>query len=169
MNSTPHAQMKVTIIKTTGPTLGQLLFNNSNKIDNVSDCNLRGCIVCKNDIQNLSGVVTSTVTKSNFLVKNELDCSQGGIYVVSGACSAQYSVKTVHFGVRLKEHLKTHKASAVYCHMKDCHSCNEINDFQVTYVENYQNRGKYSLSEREYLWNWRIKGSINVQKTLMKS
>ena len=69
----------------------------------------------------------------------------------------------------MKEHLKTSKGSSVYCHMKDCHMCNSANDFEVTYVENYHNRGKYSLSEREYLWNYRIKGTINLQKTLMKS
>ena len=39
-------------------------------------------------------------------------------------------------------------------------------DIQVQFLENVWDRGKYSLSEREYLWNKRMKGSINVQKTL---
>ena len=53
--------------------------------------------------------------------------------------------------------------------MKEYRSCNDIKDFSVTYVENYLSRGKYSLSEREMLWNERIKGLINVQKTLVSS
>ena len=105
----------------------------------------------------------------NILSKITWNCNQGGIYIASGICSAQYTGKTVYFGTRMKEHLKTSKSSSVYCHMKDCHMCNSANDFEVTFVENYHNRGKYSLSEREYLWNSRIKGTINLQKTLMKS
>ena len=75
----------------------------------------------------------------------------------------------MYFGTRIKEHLKSSKGSAIYFHMKDCYMCNDAKDFEVTFVENYQNRGKYSLSEREYLWNSRIKGTINLQKPLMKS
>ena len=62
----------------------------------------------------------------------------------------------MYFGTRIKEHLKTSKGSAVYCHMKDCHMCDDAKDFEVT------------SSEREYLWNSRIKGTINLQKTLIK-
>ena len=169
VNSTPHANIKVVIVKTTGLTIGQLLFNNSNRDVEPYDCMVKGCVVCPNDIQNVSGVVVSNVSGSQYFVKNNLNCNQGGIYIASGICSAQYTGKTVYFGTRMKEHLKTSKGSSVYCHMKDCHMCNSANDFEVTYVENYHNRGKYSLSEREYLWNYRIKGTINLQKTLMKS
>ena len=169
VNSTPHANIKVVIVKTTGLTIGQLLFNNSNRDVEPSDCMVKGCVICPNNIQNESGVVVSNVSGSQYFVKNNLNCNQGGIYIASGICSAQYTGKTVYFGTRMKEHLKTSKSSSVYCHMKDCHMCNSANDFEVTFVENYHNRGKYSLSEREYLWNSRIKGTINLQKTLMKS
>ena len=50
--------------------------------------------------------------------------------------------------------------------MNQCQQCNVTRDFSITYVESYLSRGKYSLSEREMLWNERIKGRINVQKTL---
>ena len=58
------------------------------------------------------------------------------------------------------------KAPAVYAHKQKCNRCNETNDFTITFVENYQNKGKYSLSEHEFFWNNRIKGATNTQKTL---
>ena len=87
-------------------------------------------------------------------------------YVVEGACHEQYTGKTVNFSNRFTEHFTTSKSSAVYCHKQKCSTCNSAKDFKVSYVENYQKRGKYSLSEREFLWNHRIKGTINIQKTL---
>ena len=167
VNRTPHAQIKVDIVKTTGPTIGQLLFNNSNRnCEGIDSCHLRSCVVCPNDIRDDSGVVYSTTNHQHFRLGRELNCNEGGIYVVSGACSEQYSGKTVHFGPRMKEHLKTQKSSTVNKHMKNCDKCNEIKDFKITYVESYHDRGKYTLSEREYLWNHRIQGSMNIQKTL---
>ena len=82
------------------------------------------------------------------------------------SCSAQYTGKTIHFGPRMKEHLKSSGTSAVSDHMNSCNTCYFVRDFHVTYVEHYNDRGKYSLSEREYLWDHRIKGSINLQKIL---
>ena len=66
----------------------------------------------------------------------------------------------------MKEHLKTSKPSSVSDHMTNCNICYIPSDFHVNYVEHYDDRGKYSLSEREYLWDYRIKGSINLQKIL---
>ena len=48
----------------------------------------------------------------------------------------------VHFGNRGKEHLHTSKATAVYAHKQKCNRCNETNDFTITFVENYQYKGK---------------------------
>ena len=78
-------------------------------------------------------------------------------------CHDQYSGTTVHFGNRGKEHFHTSRATTAYAHKQ---KCNETNDFTITFVENYQNKGKYSLSEREFFWNNRIKGVMNTQKTL---
>ena len=149
------------IVKTTGPIIVQLLFNNSNKAlhDNI-DCPLSNCFVCSNDIQNTSGVASSTTNGTHFRLGKPLNCSQGGIYLVSGACSEQYTGKTVHFGPRMKEHLRTSKSSTVYKHMQNCSTCNDVKDFTCTYIENYNDRGKYSLSEREYLWNHRFQGTV---------
>ena len=44
--------------------------------------------------------------------------------------------------------------------------CNGLGDCSVSFMEHYWDRGKYTLSEKEYLWNHRMKGSLNVQKTL---
>ena len=36
----------------------------------------------------------------------------------------------------------------------------------VHFLENVHSRGKYTLSEREFLWNKRLGGEINIQKIL---
>ena len=89
--------------------------------------------------------------------------------MVKGICGDQYSGKTIHFGTQGKEHFHKSKTTAVYAHRQQCNQCNVAKDFTITYVENFLNRGKYSLSEREYFWNQRIKGVINTQKTLMSA
>ena len=43
-----------------------------------------------------------------------------------------------------------------------------VNDVKVQFLENVWDRGKYSLSEREFLWNKRLKGNINIQKTISR-
>ena len=167
MNGIPSTKIIISIVRTTGPTLGQLLFNNANPSQNVISCSLENCVVCKNDIEDKSGVVFSSTTKRDYkLGGRELTCNDGGIYVVTADCNAQYTGKTVNFGQRLKEHLQTSKQSSIYAHKQTCDVCFTLHDFKVTFVESYQDRGKYTLSEREFLWNWRIRGSINLQKTL---
>ena len=159
------SNIQIQIVMSTGTTLGGLLFNNNNKVQGfVEPCN--NCFVCRNDLQDKSGEVVSSVTGIKFNVDTNLSCNNGGIYVVSGGCNSQYSGKTIHFGNRGKEHFHTSKTTAVYAHKQNCNVCNEVNDFSIIYVENYLGRGKYSLSEREFFWNNRIKGVINTQKTL---
>ena len=149
----------------TGPTLGRFLFNNQNRNFLSEQC-APNCFVCVNGIQNKSGEIVSTVTGKQYKVPTNLSCNDGGIYVVKGSCGNQYSGKTIHFGVRGKEHLLTSKSTAIYHHKQKCKDCNNTKDFTITYVENLTNKGKYSLSERELFWNNRIKGVINIQKTL---
>ena len=157
---------KIQIVMSTGPTLARLLFNNRNSNMNTNEqCDLN-CFVCKNGLQNKSGRVVSTVTGMEYKVPNDLSCLNGGIYMVKGRCKSQYIGKTIHFGLRGKEHFSTSKNSSVYKHRQTCKECNNAKDFDITYLENMMNRGKYSLSEREYFWNNRIKGVINTQKTL---
>ena len=168
MNSLLKDVIKVQIVMSTGPTLGRLLFNNTNKVlGSIEPCG-NDCMVCHNELQDKSGGVTSSVTRKNYNIEKNLTCKNGGIYVVKGACNSQYSGKTIHFDTRGNQHFATN-STAVGNHRKDCNVCNSAKDFSISFVENYLNRGKYSLSEREFFWNNRIKGFINGQKTLKKS
>ena len=90
-----------------------------------------------------------------------------GIYGITCLCVGQYSGKTtVTNGRRFGEHWS--KSTSVKEHLKVCVSKPTPGDVKVQFLENVWDRGKYSLSEREYLWNKRIKGTINIQKVLSK-
>ena len=154
-------------MKSTAPTIGQYSFNNNNNSSSpICECHVDKCVVCPNDIQNKSGIVKSTFTEFSDKVDKKLTCNEGGIYVIQGACSDQYTGRTINYGNRGIEHFKKSKLTSIYDHKNKCHHCNVTSDFTITYVESYLSNGKYSLSEREMLWNERIKGRINVQKTL---
>ena len=158
--------MEVEIVKSTSLPIGRMLFNNNDKSTTTHSCTNPKCLSCKEDLLCKSGEVTSTVTGETYVIDDSINCSNGGIYVVDGACGSQYTGKTVNFSKRLNEHLGSSKQTSVFAHKQDCHTCYHTGDFKVTLCENYFKRGKYSLSEREYLWNHRIKGTMNVQKTL---
>ena len=161
------SKIRVSIVKTTGPSIAKLLFHNNNSSVSHVDCG--NCIVCNNGARNNDGVVTSKVTGKSFQISRNISCRNGGIYVYEGACVDQYSGKTtVPFGTRMVEHIRRQQTSSVYKHRRTCANCySNPENFKVSFVEDYRGRGKYTLSEREYLWNYRIKGVINVQKTLM--
>ena len=167
MNSLLPQNTYINIVKSTFPSLSRLLFNNNDKCGNPKKCNCSKCEICKNEtLLSQLDHVTSSATGYSYPVDSSLSCTDGGIYVIKGACDSQYTGKTVHFSTRSHEHFSTSKSSAIYQHKQKCNACNVTNDFEMTLVENYHNRGKYCLSEREYLWNSRIKGTMNVQKTL---
>ena len=168
-SSLSSTNLKIEIVKGTAPTIGQYLFNNNNKSPLMVECHVDKCIVCPNELESKSGIVKSVFKDMTYKVDRELSCNEVGIYVIQGVCSGQYTGKTINFGNRCIEHFKKSKTSAIHDHMKDCQQCNSPKDFSVTYIESYCSRGKYSLSEREMLWNERIKGAINVQKTLKSS
>ena len=71
---------------------------------------------------------------------------------------------TVTTGRRYNEHWR--KKTSVKEHMDRCEPKPTAGEVKVQFLENVWDRGKYSLSECEYLWNRRLKGSINIQKTL---
>ena len=162
----PQNTFHINIVKSTFPSISRLLFNNNDKCERPKNCNCSKCDLCKNAIRSQLDHVRSTATGYSYPVDPSLSCTDGGIYLIRGAYDSQYTGKTVHFSTRSHEHFSTSKSSAIYQHKQKCNSCNATNDFEMTLVENYHNRGKYCLSEREYLWNSRIKGTINVQKTL---
>ena len=157
--------LHINIVKSTSLSISRLLFNNREKVPSLP-CTNSKCQVCKYGALNTSGRITSNATGCSYTVDNSLTCSDGGIYVVTGSCKSQYTGKTVEFCKRCNEHFSNSKSSTVYQHKIKCVECYIPQDFEVTLVENTSNRGKYSLSEREHLWNFRIKGSMNVQKTL---
>ena len=78
--------------------------------------------------------VRSNVTGARYHIDSNVNCDNGGIYVVQGACNEHYTGKTVRFGNRLVEHFSKSKSSALYCHKQECHVCEDISDFIGTYV-----------------------------------
>ena len=58
------------------------------------------------------------------------------------------------------------KKSSVNDHSKECPQGRIKEDYRVHFLENVHSRGKYTLSEREFLWNERLGGEINIQKIL---
>ena len=77
----------------------------------------------------------------------------------------QYAGKTtVTHKARYKQHWT--KNTSVRDHLSTCPSKPKVGDVKIQFLENVWNRGKYSLSEREFLWNKRLKGTINIQKTI---
>ena len=98
-------------------------------------------------------------------------CMYACVYVCVCMCVCvciyqwDYSGKTIHFGIRGNEHF-LRNASSIHKYKQECSSCNGVSDVSISFIENYLNRGKYRLSEFELLWNSRIKGVLNIQKTL---
>ena len=126
---------------------------------NQSACS-SGCHICSNNTRGCLEKVESTKTKEAYSIDKRTHCNDSGIYLITCDCAEQYIGKTtVTFKQRFKEH-KT-KKTAVKEHLERCNK-----DVKIQLVENVWTRGKYSLSEREYLWNRRLKGDINIQKTL---
>ena len=160
------SKIKIELVKTTGPSIARSLFkNNNNGPDYLEDCGT--CIICRNDARNASNVLESTVTGKSYRITRDLTCANGGMYVYDGGCKDQYTGKTtVPYSNRTLEHLRKQKNSSVYKHREKCRDCNDSN-FKISFVEDYRKRGKFTLSEREYLWNFRMKGVINDQKTLV--
>ncbi len=155
------------IIKTTGPTIGSQLFNNFDKSD-VVRCGCGGkCFVCKNNARGDPESVVSSITKKKYHINPDITCKNSGIYAITCKCVDQYAGKTtITNGGRFKEHWS--KATSVRAHLQSCKSNPSVSDVKVQFLENVWNRGKYSLSEREFLWNKRLKGNINIQKTISK-
>ena len=160
------SKIRVSVIRTTGPSIAKMLFHNNDSTVTQVDC--RNCIVCNNQARNSESLIRSTTTGKTYQTARNISCRNGGIYIFEGDCVDQYTGKTtVEFGTRTLEHVQRQKSSSVYKHRNNCEQCRTTGKFNVTFVEDYRNRGKYTLSEREYLWNYRIKGVINGQKTLI--
>ena len=152
------------MVKTTAPNIGRLLFNNYDRTyEPRQNCS---CMICSNDVRGDDSVVTSSVTKKEYRICSNIDCSNSGIYAFTCKCEGQYSGKTtVGFNHRFPEHWNS-AGSSVHKHLQHYKCTDNCSDVKMQFLENVWSRGKYSLSEREYLWNRRLKGVINIQKTL---
>ena len=125
------------------------------------------CVICENDARGDRECVVSSITKKKYYINPHISCKNSGIYGITCLCVGQYSGKTtVTNGRRFGEHWS--KSTSVKEHLNVCLSKPTPGDVKVQFLENVWDRGKYSLSEREYLWNKRIKGTINIQKVLSK-
>ena len=157
--------IKFELIKTTGPTIGSLLFNNYDKPAFNEECCDSRCMVCENNARGDRNYVVSSVSQKKYFINPNINCKNSGIYAITCKCVDQYSGKTtVTNGKRFKEHWNT--CTSVKQHLAACKSNPTPGDVKVQFLENVWDRGKYSLSEREFLWTKRLKGTINVQKVI---
>ena len=163
-------KIKLEIVKSTGTNLGQLLFNNREKYDISNRCNKVSCSICINGIRVEENKVASKITSFKYNIDSNLNCENCGIYRIICPCSSAYNGKTTtEFGKRFPDHFKTYRESSVFEHTKTCPLGKNKEQFKIYFLENCLNRGKYTLSEREYLWNERLGGEINIQKILKSS
>jgi len=167
MNTLMAPQIKIELVKATAFPISRLLFHNSVNMGETVTCVSQSCFICSNVMKNSDSMVTSNITSNSYKTDKRLNCNDGGIYVITGGCGQQYTGKTTNtYSNRTNEHFCKSKTSSIFSHKQNCGKCVIAGDCSVTFVENYLNRGKYTLSEREYLWNCRIKGTLNIQKTL---
>jgi len=159
------SNIKFEIVKQTGSSLGRLLFNNNDGSQKSKACG-DDCTWCPTwEGDQLS--VKSNVNRSTHKIDGLLGCTDSGIYAINAKCGSQYIGKTTApFHERLSEHLSKEN-STLNEHVATCNICDK-DKFEMQFLENVWKRGKFSLSEREYLWNARLKGVINIQKTLKK-
>ena len=150
------------IVKTTGPTIGAQLFNNFDKSSLKSDeCN-GSCFVCINNARGDPEWIVSSISKKKYHINPNINCMNSGIYGITCKCVDQYAGKTtVANCIRFKENWSTD--TSVRSHIRSCPCKPTIDNVKVQFLENVWDRGKYSLSEREFLWNKRLKGNINIQ------
>ena len=153
-------------VKTTGPSLSKLLFNNNG--NNKANQMCGNCGICVDNRRGDEKKIVSTTRNVSYQINENLSCTRSGIYCVTCNCITQYTGKTsIPYNVRFLEHFDRKKGSAIFEHTQQCNEGNSVSSYKIQFLEDVWSRGKYSLSEREYLWNQRIKGSMNIQKTLI--
>ena len=158
--------IRIELVNSTGSSIGKLLFNNNVRSEVPHKCN-SFCVVCNKGLRGDSEQAVSPINGRSYRLNQNLNCMDGGIYAISCACTALYTGKTTTaFNKRFCEHFRSTN-SAVFDHSKHCQVGKKRENFSIQFLENVQSRGKYSLSEREYLWNSRLRGIVNIQKTLL--
>lgn len=162
-----NSTLKLELIYSTGFSLAQLLFNNKNNTISTRICPIDSkCPICNWKLRPEDASVISSAIKSEYPIDVHVCCHHAGIYCIQCKCLAQYTGKTICFSTRTAQHFKPGSKSSIAAHFQTCPTATKPEDFTIKLLENAWNRGKWTLSEREFLWNYRIKGSINIQKTL---
>ena len=162
--SLQNHNIKIELVKSTGASIAKMLFNNNVKCRREHAC--INCDVCSKNLRGDSEEVISPTNGRSYSLDKNLNCGNCGVYCICCACLALYTGKTTTFySNRFDEHFTT-PGSAVFDHMKHCQVGKNKDDYKIQFLENMYSRGKFSLSEREYLWNERLRGIINIQKTL---
>ena len=155
-------------VKTTGPSLSKLLFNNNGNEKISAMCG--NCNICIDDRRGDTKLVKSSIRSVDYKIDHKLGCKRSGIYCVTCNCQEQYTGKTtIPYTKRFSEHFKKDGGSAVFGHSVRCNEGKSMGDYTIQFLEDVWSRGKYTLSEREHLWDHRIKGSMNIQKILKTS
>ena len=74
--------------------------------------------------------------------------------------------RTIKFRDRFQRHLAPSGQSALKQHLEICEgeNVNLKSNFSFKLLEDMHARGKYTLGEREDLWIWKTRPSINIQK-----
>ena len=161
----PH-NIRLVNVKMTGPSLSKLLFHNNERFPVNKTCG-NNCAICVDNRRGDEKKVTSTTRNVTYNIDGYISCTNSGIYAITCECVSQYTGKTtIKFNGRFPEHFAKNKGSSIFEHTQHCMKGRSVTGYTIQFLENVCNRGKYSLSEREYLWNHRLKGSINIQKTL---
>ena len=161
--------IKLEIVMSTGSCIGNLLFNNNVKSAVARACGSPNCNVCLKGLRPDSDEIVSPTNGRSYVVAKNINCCNAGIYCICCACLSLYTGKTTGpFNKRDDEHFDPSKSSAVLDHTRTCEVGRNREDYTIQYLENMYSRGKYTLSEREYLWNERLRGILNIQKTLKR-
>ena len=88
-----NSNIQIEIVHCTSPSLSQLLSNNGNVHRNSHIRSSDGYAACRHHMVNHTGVVCNSVTGKRLKVDNNLNCSDGGIYVIDTTCTAKIQEK----------------------------------------------------------------------------
>ena len=128
-------------------------------------CSSGNCAICTKKLRSDPDEVVSATTARTYHTDSNLNCDNCGIYKITCPCQSMYTGKTTtSFGHRFGEHFRN--TSSINDHLKTCAIGGNKELYNIQFLENVYTRGKHTLSERESLWNKRLGGIINVQKTL---
>ena len=154
-NYLQNYNIKLEVVKSTGSNIGNLLFNNCEKY--LQTCENKKCSICIGNNRSVNYEVISKITSLRYKVDKNITCHDCGIYRITCPCSAAYTGKTTtSFNQRFKEHFQHKRDSSIKDHAQQLHLGQIKDDYKIQFLERLSCRGKYTLSEREYLWNERL-------------